>query len=628
MKIAVMLTAVDNMSSVIEKSVANSQKALNSMTGAMIGETFKEIGTVGMNGVNTVVKLSADLEESQIKVKEMLMGKDGVFSESTFSKIDSMTKDLSEKYANNKTSYMDMVDLMLQNRITPDDILGGLADSTAMVADLFDKMNPAKFTVFAAHMRNDMGIASNQMTEMYDMLNRMWRSGVGGGSAEGAVNEMTKYYSKITAGMTNLRTLGLEEAKKYGYLGGYFMATGMSGDLVGNNIRRMLDNIRLPKHVEELVEGAKKYGIELKFYDNGKFMGPENMIKQLDKLRPLKIEQIADIIQKPFGGKQGLSADMVEMLVNKGLEGYDKFKEHAENLANARKMFEIMATGYNYQNTVMDTNVTTLETTMGKSLLPLYTSFVEKLSKAITGLNDFFENHPRLTKVIMYTTLALSLLTLGFGSLLVILSGAKILWAVSGIEKLTAALSALDMAALANPFVLITISVIALGLALTYCYFHYPEFKSGLEDIGQAASSVGKIIEGLLETLRGLIEFDYSKMADGLGKMSIGSTGLGFGGKSYEDIMKATDAAKLKYGSGGGFNGLVYLKGYDGYERDRNGRALQPIAATSQGVTTFSPTINIHGADTSDMNKLQDSLYNMLDRYNREKISNQTRRAF
>ena len=628
MKIAVMLTAVDNMSNVIQSSVDKSQKAINSMTGAMVGAAFKEVGQDALDLTNKVVKASANLQESQIKVKQMLMGKDGIYSESTFSKIDSMTKDLSEKYANNKTNYMDMVNVMLQNRITAKDILGGLGDSTAMVADLFEKMNPVKFAVFAAHMRNDMGIAANQMTEMYDVLNRMWRSGVGGGSAESAVYEMTKYYSKITAGMTNLRTLGLEEAKKYGYAGGYFMATGMSGDLVGNNIRRMLDNIRIPKHVEELINGAKKYGIELKFYDNGKFLGPDNMIRQLDKLKSLKIEQVADIIQKPFGGKQGLSADMVEMLVNKGLEGYDKFKEHAENMANVKKMFDIMATGYNYQNTVMDTNVTTLETTMGKSLLPLYTSFVEKLSKAITGLNDFFENHPRLTKVIMYTGLALSLLTVSFGSLLVVFSGAKILLAISGIGKLTTAILSLNMAALSNPFVLITLAVIALGLSLTYCYFHYPKFKSGLEDIGQAALSVGKIIEGLLETLGGLIEFDYSKMAKGFVEMSVGATGLGFGSKSYEDVMKATSAATSKYGGNGGYKGLVYLKGFEGYERDRNGRALQPIAAASPTVTTFTPTITINGVDTSNMNKLQDSLYNILDRYHKENISNQTRRSF
>ena len=92
MKIAVMLTAVDNMSAVVQNATDKAQKALNSMSGAMVGQMFMDTGKAGLNAIDTTITASGNLQEAGAKLKAVMMGKDGVFSESTYGQIEKATQ--------------------------------------------------------------------------------------------------------------------------------------------------------------------------------------------------------------------------------------------------------------------------------------------------------------------------------------------------------------------------------------------------------------------------------------------------------------------------------------------------------------------------------------------------------
>ena len=541
MKIAVMLTAVDNMSAVVQNATDKAQKALNSMSGAMVGQMFMDTGKAGLAAIDKTINASGNLQEAGAKLKAVMMGKDGIFSQDTYNQIEKSTQQWSDKYANTQTAYIDMVKTLKANRINEKDILGGVGESAAQLADYFDQMNPASIGLFAARMKNDFGITAKEMPEMMDFLARMKDSGVGLGS-EDSVNQMTEFFAKASLGLANLKTLGLQSAKELGAIGGYFISRGLGGATVGTNLRRIEDTIRSPEKLAEITEAAKKYGVALKFFDGNKFLGIKNLVTEFSKLKGLDPTKISEIT-KPFGGKMGLSTDFVDFISNYGTDKFKEFVDDEERQAKLITKLGPIMDSYNYQQKVMDTNLTNLEATMGKSLLPLYTWFMEKLTNVITGLNNFFERNPLLGKAIMYTALATSALAISFGAMLTVMAGSRMLVAISGIRNITTALAALDIAALANPYVLITVAVIALAGALTYCYFSVPAFKTGLEEIATVAKNVAKIFEGLFDIMQGTFSFDSSKIAQGIAKLSSASSVLGFGGPSYGSLMQKTAAA-------------------------------------------------------------------------------------
>ena len=624
MKIAVMLTAVDNMSAVVQNATDKAQKALNSMSGIAVGQAFMDVGKAGLAGINKTINASANLQEAGAKLKALMMGKDGLYSQDTYNQIEKSTQQWSDVYANTQTSYIDMVRTLKANRISEKDILGGVGESAAQLADYFDRMNPAAIGLFAARMKNDFGIAAKEMPEMMDFLARMKDSGVGL-TAEDAVTQMTDFYSKASLGLANLKTLGLQSAKELGAIGGYFISRGLSGATVGTNLRRIEDTIRTPEKLAEITEAAKKYGVALKFFDGGKFLGIKNLVTEFSKLKGLDATKISEIT-KPFGGKMGLSTDFVDFISNYGTDKFKEFVNDEERQAKLMQKLKPIMESYNYQHQVMDTNLTNLEATMGKSLLPLYTWFMEKLTKVIVGLNKFFEDHPRLGKAIMYTALAMSALAISFGAVLVVMAGSRMLIAISGVRNLTAALAALDIAALANPFVLITVAVLALAAALTYCYFNYPNFKSGLEEIGAVAKDVGNIFYGLGQIIEGALTFDYKKMNEGVRTMTPSLKELGFGHTdTIDDINKKYGITPHSSSGGKGHWVGSVLAGQGGHwEKGSNTPSSAPQPTMH---TTFSPTINVYG-DAANKDNLQDSIYGILEKFHRDRIANQTRRSY
>ncbi|MGL1180885.1 hypothetical protein ACSTLD_24545, partial [Vibrio parahaemolyticus] len=87
------------------------------------------------------------------KLKAAMMQKGGVYDETTYKKIESMSLGLSDKYANTAAAYLDMSRVMINNRINPNDILGGIGESASKLADIFGQMNPTVVGEFAARLR-------------------------------------------------------------------------------------------------------------------------------------------------------------------------------------------------------------------------------------------------------------------------------------------------------------------------------------------------------------------------------------------------------------------------------------------------------------------------------------------
>lgn len=455
LQIAVILTAIDQMSSVVGNAVNNSLDKLDKLQQAnkkirdgfaMIGAGQEMFGVIQKN-----VDAYGDQEEAALKMQSAMTQAGGIYDKSMYTDLIAQTKTWSEKYANTAQSYMNMVTVMRNNKITEKDIAGGIGEAAAKLADLFDNMDPALIGQFAARMRNDMGIAPEQMNTMMDMLQRAKNLGVGLTGPE-TVNEMNEFFSKVGLGLANLHVQGIQAGKDMTALGTLFMRRGITGQSVGTNFRRIFDGLRDPEKMEKAQGIARSYGKTLQMFDKqGKFLGVENFVNQIGKLQGMSPAAIASIL-KPFGGRQGLSTDFLEFLANDGVNGFKEIRSQMEAMGSTDEKLSVIMSGLNYKKKVFDTSLVNTKAAIGASLAPLEKGFLDLLNTVVTGIREFAEQNPKLMLVA--------------NSILAIVAAAlTLLGVIKVIQGIGMAFKALNIIMKGNIFILIaTLAVIAITI--------------------------------------------------------------------------------------------------------------------------------------------------------------------
>lgn len=483
-KIAALLTATDNMSSVVDAAVNKSmgsadklQRSLSATNKAVSGYMMMNWGKQGLNAIKQTTDAYGDMEAASLEMQSSLMKKGGVLDTDMVAQLVKQSQYLSDNYANNATAYLDMVRVLKNNKIDEKDILGGIGEATAKLADLFQQMNPATVGEFAARMKNDFGISAKEMTGMMDILARVRNVGVGK-TGEETVSEMNEFFSKVGLGLANLHVSGLQAGSDMAALGTVFMRRGISGQTVGTNFRRILDGLRDPERVMKANSVAHQFGKDLQFFDKAhNFMGIENFVTQLNKLQGLDPNKISEIL-KPFSGRQGLSTDFLEFLANDGVTAFNDIrKSMAEQATMDEKLSKIMS-GLNYQKKVFDTSWQNTKAVIGGALSGVYTSLYKMLNNISKGIRDFVELHPQLTKaVLVIGTIGSSLLALG--------------GAIKIIQGVTSVMRILNLTLMANPIGLVAAAFAAAAMLI---YSYWDDIPQSFKDLLGILWDIQKIV--------------------------------------------------------------------------------------------------------------------------------------
>lgn len=407
LKIAVILSAVDNMSSVVKSAFGNLQSELLK-GGALVA------GGIGLGqSLVDFTESFQNMEDAAAKAKISMMGPGGVLDPKVLAEITNFSANLSEEYGNTTANYLDMVRVMRNNRLTEEDIMGGAGKAAAQFGELFNIL-PKESALFAARMKNDMQVAVRDMPLMLDLAARLHGAGVGTTGYE-TIHELTEFYGKAGLGAINLGVSGLEDTKKLGALGGVFMSKGLTGQTVGTNFRRIFDGLRDAERLGKVTSTALGNGVELEFFKGGKFAGIENFTNQLAKLEGLDAQQI-DAVLKPFSGKQGLSTDFLNYLVKFGGKDIAEYNKRLDEQANLQEkvavsldtlsMFILRA-----QRTWENARAAIVASGFGEALKDVF-----KLSKAVAEATiTFAHSYPKIAK---WTTYAI-----GMASVMLVLVG-------------------------------------------------------------------------------------------------------------------------------------------------------------------------------------------------------------
>lgn len=493
------------MSGVIGKAVGLSVAQMEKLKAGSkaMSEGFAMIGAgkKGFQFLEPAVEAFGEIQAAANETKASMMTNGGVLDDSLYQKVYEMSEALSDKYKGSTASYLDMVMVMKNNRLTEADILGGIGESAAKLADLF-QIPAASVAEFASRTKNDLGVSVKEMPQMMDLVARVQGAGVGKTGQEG-VQEMGEFFSKVGLGMQNLHMHGVEAAKQMGVLGAMFMGKNLSGQTVGTNFRRILDNISDPKKLAKVNAAAAQYGKSMSFFDrSGHFIGIDNMVQQLGKLSDLNPEAITKILD-PFSGKQGLSNEFIKALAGKeGIANYaDVNRRVSEQASMSEKLKQIM-TGMNYQTGVMSSSWMNLKAAFGAGLAPAITRIVMLLNECISSVRVFLENNPRVAKFA--------------GAFIALASaGMMIVGVIRVIQGITMVMRVLNLTMISNPFILIaTIAITAAALIYSNWDRIGPFFKRLWDNIKKFFSAAWEFIKMIFyyTTPEGLIIKNWSKI--------------------------------------------------------------------------------------------------------------------
>ena len=370
-------------------------KANTSIRGLAVGLAGLGVANKIQSGLTDNSNEFAGQQYSLAKLRILEMDKLGHVNEMVYGDEEKYIRSLSSKYAKTVEDYTNMVTVMRQNRLTPQDILGGVGESGAKLGKAFDNLEPKKSAVFFSRLKNDMHVNVNEMDQLANMAYKLYNVGIGGGDANVAVTELTEAFGKSSLGAANLGMKGAADAEEMGILMGTFIAKGLSGGTVGTNFRRIFDSLMDPQMVSDVMQRALQFGVKLRFYDkNAQFLGLKNFEDQLAKMQNLNALQRKYIL-KPLGGKQGLSNDF-EQYLSKYKDDVTAIRSQYENTTSLNNAVGELVGTLQIQNDKTESAKKNMKAAFGKATAGDVQRLNELLQWTYNGLADIASTHPSI----------------------------------------------------------------------------------------------------------------------------------------------------------------------------------------------------------------------------------------
>lgn len=426
--LGIALTAKDMFSpafSSLGSAIRNSTKDLKNFgtATAAIGTGLKGAQLATQGAVGDVIKSFSDLEEAQTQLENTLMKSDGSVSPFFKGISDEATK-LGNALPGTTADFYNMASKLKALGVEEQSIIGGALKSSAYLGVAL-KIPYEEAAVSTAKFKEALGIADEDLISFIDDIQRLAHTGV-------KVEEMSFAFSKVGATMKGLGMSGLEASREISPLIGMLIKSGFSGETVGTNLGNMVESAIAFKGNKKL----NSLGIDLTFNDdNGKFLGFDNMVKEMEKLKAIEsdVERL-NIMEAIFG--KGEAASMAAIFVEKGIHGISEYKKQLAEQADLMKRVE-NSTG-TLKNmwealTGTFTNVTAL---IGGALSPELKGLTGWLGEVTVGVGNFLEQHPFVAKFIGGALVGFVALTGGLGTAAIAVSMFTTVLGVLGVTSM------------------------------------------------------------------------------------------------------------------------------------------------------------------------------------------------
>lgn len=466
LEIAIILSAVDKATRVLNDVFSKQNEKLRELqeksSKLMAGGTSMMAAGLALGAsLAPAVTAFAELEDSSIRLRNAMTDNMNKISP-LFEGVNNLAIELGNQLPGTTNDFQNMFEVLLNNGVPAKSVLDGVGKSAAYLAVAL-KMPYEEAAQFASKLRIATGIADQDMMKFMNTLQQTAALGI-------SVGEMQYAFGRSGGALKLMGLQGLEAAKSVELLFATILRGGLSGETTGTGFASILNNMLNPEKMQKMNDAASQLGVTLSFFDNaGNFKGIENFVAQFDKLKGFTAEQRAAIVNTLTGG--GQDSQMLQTIINNGLEGYRKIREEQEKkmaldakveaqLASLKNMWEA-ATG----------NITNLLAAFGETLSPILKSVSDMIGKMAAWSQGFVKSYPIVARVVGIV-IALASVFLIVGGAIFLAAGAfgmakaglmmlipQIIRAAVVSGAWASSLWAATTAMLANPMVLLAIGI-------------------------------------------------------------------------------------------------------------------------------------------------------------------------
>jgi TP901 family phage tail tape measure protein len=450
LKIAVILSAYDRMTRVVNDAVNQSSKKMEELRNKsmnLFGTGTAQIaaGAAVTASLIPAITAYAELEDSALRLKSVMMKPGGTVPE-TFTKINSLAIELGNQLPGTTSDFQAMFATMIRGGVTAENILAGTGKAAAYLAVQL-KVPYEEAASGVAKLKEATGIADDEMMGFMDTISRLDNVGV-------KFDEMRYAFSRSAGQLKFLGIQGTKATTEIATLFAMLVKGGASGETVGTGMSTAFSNLFDKKKMGEANAAAKKLGFQFQFIGKeGNFLGVENFVKQLDKLKGMSEQQISDVLA-PLFGATGQDSQFIKSIAQGGFAAYqDMQKRMADQAALQEKVAEQLK-GLSSMWEAATGTFTNFMAAFGEALGPELKMLTDFFGQMSANMQSFTANNPRLAK---------------FVGIMIAASGAVLM--VMGVVKLlTAAQAALNLVVLMNPYMLLAMAAVA-AVALIYTYW-------------------------------------------------------------------------------------------------------------------------------------------------------------
>lgn len=385
------------------------------------------------------VRSYADLESAQADLQIALMTKGGKVS-AAYDTILKQATDLGNQLPGATKDFVAAATALKQQGMTDSAITGGGLKAAAQFGVLTD-MNQYESATTVAKIREAYGLGGNELPEAANLMQK-------GRFAFGIAPQ--DYLAVAAYAAPTYNTLGLtgiENTKDMIAAQGLAANKGLENTSFGTNFSMMLMRTsQLDTRMNGRSQEAKEvkamldeHHINMSFFTKaGKFAGAQNMVKELEKLKPLSDQDRLRILTKMFGVE---AARPASILVDAGLKGFMDARNKLDEQANMGERMATKTSTLKSKQEAASGSWENTKATVAKPLGEVTKKILDGTTTALAKVQPTLEKHPGLgTGALLATGLGLGIpaglaATQGLKAVLGTGAGVRAIAAIPGVTQ-------------------------------------------------------------------------------------------------------------------------------------------------------------------------------------------------
>jgi TP901 family phage tail tape measure protein len=377
---------------------------------AMNGAAGLGVGYAASRPIAKAIGAFAPNEDSATQLKVSMMDDTGKVAED-FQKITTLATKLGDRLPGTTADFQEMMTMLRRQGLSAQSILGGTGEAAAYLGVQL-KMPVAEAAEFAAKMQDATRTSEKDMMALMDTIQRGFYSGVD-------PTNMMQGFSKIAPVMDTIKKSGIDAAKDLAPLLIMMDQASMEGGAAGNAYRKIFqagldkDAVKDVNKILE-IEGKK---IRFKFTDDqGNFAGMENLFAQVEKLKTLNDED-RTATKKALFGDDSETMTTLDIMMNKGLAGYQEVQQKLQNQADLRtRVNEQLQTLTNTMEAA-EGSFTNATAEFGAAVAPELKELINTLGEIANKVGTWARENPKLAGGLVKVVALVAGLSFVFGGL-------------------------------------------------------------------------------------------------------------------------------------------------------------------------------------------------------------------